>query len=143
MLGFLFMMMAVPAQAASNGNLAVSAYITSWGYCWVHGTADIAFGDLDPLNPRNVQATGNVDVRCLGFSGNFTVGVTRATSSPLYLENGSNTIPYTLELPTSATGTAFIIGAISIPVTAHIQAGDYQFAPAGSYSDIVKVQINP
>lgn len=143
-LSLLFTTMAVSSQAASSGNLAVSAYITSYGYCWVSGTNDIAFGNLDPLNPQNVQASGRVDVRCLGFSGDFTVGVTQSTPSPLYLENGSNTIHYTLDLPTSGTGTVpFLIGSISIPVTAHIQGSDYQFAPAGSYTDTVTLEINP
>lgn len=143
MLGIFFMMVVVPARAATSGNLAVSAYITSWGSCWVAGAADIAFGDLDPLNPQNVQASGRVDVRCVGFSGDFTVGVTQATPSPLYLENGSNTIPYTLDLPTSASGAVFLLGSVSIPVTAHIQGSDYQSASAGSYTDTVTLEINP
>ncbi|WP_041531362.1 spore coat protein U domain-containing protein [Syntrophotalea carbinolica] len=139
----LVLAVAVPGHAASSGNLAVSAYITSWGACWVSGTEDIAFGALDPLDPQNVQATGSVNVTCFGFSSNFTVGVTQLTPSPLYLENGANSIPYTLDLPTSGSGVVGFFGAVSVPVTAHIQGSDYRFAPAGSYVDTVRVEINP
>lgn len=139
----LVLAVAASGHAASSGNLAVSAYITSWGYCWVSGTEDIAFGALDPLSPQNVQATGNVRVRCIGLSGNFTVGVTQVTPSPLYLENGSNTIPYTLDLPTSGSGVVALLGSVNIPITAHIQGSDYQLAPAGTYADTVRLEINP
>ncbi len=137
----LVMAIAVPGYAASSGDLAVSAYVTSWGYCWVNSTQNIAFGNLDPLDPQNVQAEGSVTVRCLGFPGSFTVGVTQATPSPLSLTKGSDLIPYTLDLPTSATGRAY--RAITIPITAHIQGNDYRLAPAGTYMDTVTLEIDP
>lgn len=139
----LILAVAVSGHAASSGNLAVSAYITSWGYCWVSGTDAIAFGALDPLNPQDVEATGGVDVRCIGFSGNFTVGVTQLTPSPLKLESGPNAIPYSLDLPTSGSGVVAILGSVHIPVTARIQGSDYQSAPAGLYADTVRIEINP
>jgi spore coat protein U-like protein len=137
----LVMTLAVPGYAASSGNLAVSAYVTSWGACWVTGTQNIAFGNLNPLDPQNVQADGSVSVWCIGIPGSFTVGVTQATPSPLYLTNGSDSIPYTLDLPTSATGRAY--RAITIPITARIQGNDYRLAPAGAYMDTVTLEINP
>lgn len=137
------MMAATPAYAASSGDLAVSAYITSTGYCWVRNIQNITFAPLDPLNPVNVQATGRVDVRCVGWSSNFTVGVTQVTPSPLFLTNGSKTIPYTLDLPTSVSGPVFLMGSLSVPITARIQGADYRFAAAGTYTDTVTVQIDP
>jgi len=130
------------AEAAS-GNMAVSAYIPSWGYCVVNSTQNIDFGNLNPMNPENVQATGGVTVTCLGWDNNFTVGVTQVTPSPLHLTSGSNSIPYTLELPTSATTRLRIIGTIAIPVKARIRGVDYMLAKAGSYTNTVTVQINP
>jgi spore coat protein U-like protein len=134
---------AATGYSASSGNLSVSAYITSGGSCWVSGQQNIAFAPLDPFNPVNVQATGNVRVTCWGLSNTFTVGVTQVTPSPLLLINGSNSIPYTLDLPTSATARVFILGSITIPITAHIQGNDYRFAPAGAYTDTVTLQITP
>lgn len=143
LLSVLLTMLAFPAQAASSINMGVSATVVSVGYCRVIDHEDITFGPLNPLDPQNVQAAGSVRVRCYGFSGNFTVGASQSTSSPLYLVNGSNAIPYTLDLPTSVSGPIYFIGSLSIPVTAHIQGSDYRFAPAGSYADTVTVQINP
>lgn len=137
----LILTVSVPGYAASSGNLGVSAYIASWGACWVTGTRSIAFGNLDPLDPQNVQADGSVSVWCIGFPGSFTVGVTQATPSPLLLTNGSYSIPYTLDLPTSATGRAY--RTITIPITAHIQGNDYRLAPAGSFMDTVTLEITP
>jgi spore coat protein U-like protein len=137
----LVLTLVVPGYAASSGNLSVSAYISSWGACWVTGTQNIAFGTLDPLTPQNVQAEGSVNVWCIGIPGNFTVGVTQATPSPLSLISGSNSIPYSLDLPTSATGRAY--RSITIPIIAHIQGNDYRLAPAGTYTDIVTLEIDP
>lgn len=134
---------AAPGYTASRADLAVSAYITSWGYCWVENAQDITFAPLDPLNPVNVQATGNIRVGCLGFSNNFTVGVTQVTPSPLLLINGSHSIPYTLDLPASTSGPVYLYGSINVPVTAQIQGADYRMAAAGSYADTVTIQITP
>ena len=129
--------------APASGNLAVSAYVPSWGYCSVVNTQNIAFGNLNPLSPANVQATGGVTVRCLGHSDNFTIGVTQVTPSPLHLTSGANSIPYTLDLPTSSTTRLFGRHEITIPITAHIQGVDYKLAQAGSYTDTVMVEITP
>lgn len=154
---FIFLLtVVVPGYAASSGNLAVSAYILSWGSCRVSSTENIAFGTLNPLSPADVQATGSVTVRCSGNprppSGappgpggyghmDFTVGVAQSTPSPLNLSNGSYLIPYTLDLPTSATGPRNT--DIYIPITAHIQGSDYMLAPAGTYTHTVTLQIDP
>jgi len=143
--------------APAKGNLAVSAYITSEGRCSVDSTktTNIAFGTLNPLNPVDVQASGSIVVRCQGFgrnpgpgSGNsFTVGVTQATASPLTLKSGSNTITYTLELPTSVTSSQVSQGwkifNLTIPITADIQGVNYKTAPAGNYTSTVTLQVSP
>ncbi len=139
----LVMTAATPGYSASSGELAVSAYITSSGYCWVNNVQNITFAPLDPLNPVNVQAAGRINVTCFGFSSNFTVGVTQVTPSPLLLTNGPNTIPYTLDLPTSASGPVYLLTSLSIPVTARIQGVNYRLAAAGTYTDTVTVQIDP
>src|SRR5512135_408584 len=107
------------------GPLQVSAYITSSGSCSISSVQNIAFGNLNPLNPTDVQATGNVRVLCWGWSSNFTVGVTQVSPSPRFLISGPNSIPYTLDLPTSATRSLFLLGTINIPINAHIQGSDY------------------
>jgi spore coat protein U-like protein len=129
--------------APAKGNLAVSAYITGVGICWISNTQNIAFGALNPLNPVNVQASGSVSVRCINFSSGFTVGVTQVTPSPLLLTSGPNSILYTLELPTSATSPGGLIVDLTIPIKADIQGLDYKLAPAGSYSDTITLQITP
>ena len=130
--------------APAKGNLAVSAYITGVGWCFVSNTQNIAFGTLNPLNPVNVQASGSVGVTCLNFSSNFTVGVTQVTPSPLHLTSGSNSILYSLELPTSATSaTGGLVVNLTIPIKADIQGVDYKLAPAGNYTDTVTLQITP
>ena len=136
---------AVPGQAApAKGSLAVSAYVTGTGICFLNTTQNIAFGTLNPLNPVNVKATGSVSVTCLNLGAGFTVGVTQVTPSPLTLKSGSNTIPYYLEAPTSATSaTGGLIVNLTVPITADIQGFNYQSAPAGSYTDTVTLQITP
>lgn len=129
--------------APAKGNLAVSAFITGVGFCLVNTTQNIAFGALNPLNPVNVQASGSIGVMCLGFGSGFTVGVSQVTPSPLTLKSGPNTISYYLEAPTSATSPTGGIVNLTIPIKADIQGLDYKFAPAGSYTDTVTLQITP
>lgn len=130
--------------APVKGSLGVSAYIVGTGYCILNSTQDISFGALNPLNAVAVQATGNVSVVCLGFGTGFTVGVSQVTPSPLTLKSGANTIAYYLEAPTSATSsTGGIIVNLTIPIKADIPALNYKYAPAGSYTDTVTLQINP
>jgi len=128
---------------AASGNLGVSAFITSWGACSVTNVQNITFADLNPLNPVDVLATGSVRVRCIGFNNNFTVGVTQVTPAPLLLTSGPNSIPYSLNLPTSVTAPLYIVGTRTIPITAHIAGNDYKLAPAGSYTDTVTLEISP
>jgi spore coat protein U-like protein len=141
--GLILAIASIGHAAPARGNIAVSAYISSWGYCTVRNVQDIAFGAINPLNPVNVQATGYIRVRCIGYNSNFTVGVTQVTPSPLLLTSGPHSIPYTLDLPTSGTTPLFIVGNLDIPIKAHIQWADYKLAPAGSYSNTVTVQITP
>lgn len=141
---FMLVVAATPGRAAAaSGNLGVSAFVTSWGACSVTNTQNITFADLNPMNPLDVQATGSVRVRCIGFNQNFTVGVTQVSPMPLLLTNGPNSIPYTLDLPTSVTAPLYIVGTRTIPITAHIAGSDYKLAPAGSYTDIVTLEISP
>lgn len=158
---FLFMIADPCFAGSTTGSLAVSAYITSTGWCTVKSTQNIAFGALYPLNPVDVQASGRVTVNCHSGGGwgwqwkpgsnsnSFTVGVTQVTSSPLTLKNSSNsnsTITYTLDLPTSASTTTSSRSnniELTIPITATIQGANYKTAPAGSYTDTVTLQITP
>ena len=130
--------------APAKGSLAVSAYVTGTGICFLNTTQTIAFGALNPINPVNVKATGSLSVTCLNLGAGFTVGVTQVTPSPLTLKSGTNTIPYYLEVPTSATSaTGGLIVNLTIPITADIQGVNYQYAPAGSYTDTVTLLITP
>ena len=130
--------------APVKGSLGVSAYIVGTGYCILNSSTDIAFGNLNPLNPVPVTASGSVSVVCLGFGTGFTVGVTQTTPSPLTLKSGANTIGYYLEAPTSATSTTGgLIVNLTIPIKADIPALNYKYAPAGSYTDSVTLAINP
>jgi hypothetical protein len=69
--------------------------------------------------------------------------VSQVTPSPLTLKSGPNTISYYLEAPTSATSPTGGIVNLTIPIKADIQGLDYKFAPAGSYTDTVTLQITP
>jgi spore coat protein U-like protein len=145
---FIFAVLVMAAASTAYGaNVSVSARISGVGWCQVQNTQNIAFGALNPLDPENVQATGSVGERCLAVGSTFTVSVTQVTPAPLFLTNGpANTIPYTLDVPTSASvsGGAFIqLVNITIPITAHIQGTDYQLAQAGAYTDTVTLQITP
>lgn len=142
-IALVLMMYAATGYSASSGELSVSAYITSVGVCWVNSVQDITFAPLDPFDPVNVQATGEVGVRCLGWNSNFTIGVTQMSPSPLLLTSGSSTIPYSLDFPSSVTSPVYLFGSFTIPVTARIQGDDYRFASVGTYTDIVTLQITP
>lgn len=136
-------MLGLASQVQAVDNLTVSATVTSSGNCRIFSVAPISFGSLDPLNPIDVQATGEIEVDCAGNDPNFTLAVSVVDTLPLYLEKGPDKIEYALDLPAVRTVNLKASKKITIPVTAAIDGEHYRTAPPGLYEDTVTVMITP
>lgn len=138
---------ALPASAADNKNLNVTANVT--GTCkFKSNTADtLAFGALDPSVGTNVNASTNVLYWC-------TKGVTTAAVT---MGNGLNhdgskrnmkdsasgdAIPYTLSVTLSGTPGGPTVD-LTAAVSGQVLGADYTAKAAGNYADTVVLTLNP
>lgn len=138
--------------AADNSIVSVTATVLSKSQCKFNSaTSTLNFGNLDPANPIDVNATTTVIFRCGGSAPNATFFMT--DDDGLY-ETGLNAnrmrhttvltefIPYSLTLnPTSGTVPKNVNQTLTISGT--VLGVNYQNAYAGSYSDTVVISIEP
>lgn len=125
---------------AATGTLSVSAKISN--ACSVaDGTLD--FGSLDTLGGGAVSATSSgVTVTCTKGDGyTMTAGTgSHASGTQAYLSNGTDTIPYTVTIPSLSTGTG---AAQTIAITGNIAKNAYTTASSGTYTDSVTLTVTP
>ncbi len=145
-IGLLLGMLSLP-QTAICAEVQVSAtIIASKGKCSIISVTPAIFLPLNPLIASDETADATIKVNCTGL-GNKTINVIvqRQDSSPLYLLNTDNltdTIFYSLlNFPRSEAITNN--SPLDITVTAAIEGGAYQDAPAGPYSGTVAVDVLP
>jgi len=140
---------------ASSTNVAVSATILSKNQCKFKNPSNpknpsnrsLPFGDLDPLNATDVILERELSFVCNGKDNpvSYLIGdgatppgahrMQRLTPSVAYL-------PYTLTLE-SEPGPIINGDEIKLKITGTVEADDYRLAPAGDYSDEVKITILP
>jgi spore coat protein U-like protein len=152
----IFMTAGIGYPADSN-SVSVTATVVSRGTCWfTTETSGLNFGNLDPSNPVDVNASTSVIFRCWrGFIVWFPVTFFIADDDGLY-ETGANAnrmrhstdttefLPYSFSLdPTSGTVTGNPTINRTLSISGTVRGVDYQDATMGNYSDTVVVSIEP
>ncbi len=111
------------------------------------------FGNLNPANSIDVNATSTVTIRCnpsvgLPNPAPYTIsddsGLYSLAPGQLRMRNATNIavyLPYTFTYATS--GIIPLNTNMNITFTGTVRAIDYQNAWAGNYSDTVTITINP
>jgi hypothetical protein len=130
---------------AATNQIQVAATILDRGHCSfaTPGPYAINFSPaLNPLSAIDRSASVSISVECKGLGNKSgTVIVDRDGYSQLYLKKGPDTIPYSINLPTSAPVTNNT--PVSITLTATIAGTAYQTAPSGDYSDTITINVTP
>ncbi|MDF0544405.1 spore coat U domain-containing protein [Sphingobium sp. H39-3-25] len=128
--------------------------------CTVSATS-VAFGNVNPVSPSNVDATGDIRVTCtllLALAGSYTIDLSSGSSAsynPRTMKNGASTLQYNLytnaarsQVWGNGTGgsvavtnnfSALLAVDQTTPVYGRIPAG--QNVPAGTYSDTIVVTV--
>jgi hypothetical protein len=140
--------------AADSSSVSVTATVISNGSCsFTTHTAALNFGNLDPSNPVDVNATTSVLFRCFRWFI-FPVTYFIGDDDGLY-ETGPNAnrmrhtsvtteyLPYNFALsPQSGTITGNWAN-YTLTITGTVRGVDYQNAAMGNYSDRVVISIEP
>lgn len=134
------------AQGSTATNqLQASAIILGKGKCSFVTLGPHAINFAPALNPFSAidrSASVTFSVSCTGIgNGTSAVIVDRVGASQLYLSKGLDTIPYSLNLPTSASVTNN--SPVTVTLTATIIGNAYKNAPAGDYSDTITINVTP
>jgi spore coat protein U-like protein len=143
---FGFPMRPLPAFGATvTHQMQVAATILDKGHCSFEtpGPYLISFDPaLDPLSAIERNSSVTFSVKCNGV-GNKTssVVVDRSGAEQLYLKKGSDSIPYSLNLPTSRPVENN--KPVDITLTATIAENTYRHASPGLYSDTVTITVEP
>lgn len=135
------------AVAGDVANVRVSASVL--GVCKVIEVQEVQFGALDPSQPIDSDARGSVSFMC-----------TRGVEYRLVADHGENFdassglrrmkaagsqdfLPYALAREQfDGIGTGFRTPVV-MPIDAHVNAEDYRDLPASSYSDVIRLVIEP
>ena len=140
------------AMAAGAHSISVSATILSKNNCsfTVAGPSVLAFGVIDPSTTSAVTASVSMTFRCTGSNPVATYFV--SSDDGLY-ETGagaprmrhatdtSQYLPYTLNLPQSASVPRNVVQTLTITGTVAVAA--FQNALAGAYADTVVMTMTP
>ena len=134
------------AQGGSTTDqLQAAAIILGKGKCSLVTPGPYAINFAPALNPFSAidrSASVAFSVNCTGLgNGVSAVIVDRVGANQLYLSKGSDTIPYSLNLPTSAPVTNN--NPVTVSLTATIIGNAYQNAPTGNYSDTITINVMP
>lgn len=134
---------------ASSTNVAVSATILSKNECKFKNPSNrsLPFGNLDPLNAIDVSLERELTFTCYGKDDPVSYligdGATPPGAHRMQRLNPSVAyLPYTLTLE-SEPGPINNGDEIKLKITGTVEADDYRLAPAGVYSDEVKITILP
>ena len=142
------------SYAADSNVVSVTATVVSRGTCWfTTSTSALNFGNLDPSNPVDVNASTTIFFRCFRFFGQVTFFI--SDDDGLY-EAGPNRnrmrhstvateyLPYSFNLnPTSGTVPSSLFTNRTLTISGTVRGVDYQDARMGNYSDTVVVSIEP
>lgn len=145
LLACMFLLAAPRAQAGDVATVRVSA--TVLGVCKIVSVDDIRFGDLDPSRPVDVEARGAVRLQCTrGVDYRLSIDPGQgfdAAAGRRRMRAGEAYLPYTLAAEAfSGIGTGFRI-PIELPLAATLRGDDYRDLPADTYTDTIRVLLEP
>lgn len=151
-IGIAFFIAPSPAKAACNALAGCSCTVTA---------TNVSFGNYNPLDGANNDATGSVRVRCIllvALVGSFTIDLSTGDSGSYTtrrMRNGANALTYNLYTTAARTQvwgngtgssvqvTRNFLALLSVDDTttvyARIPAG--QNVPAGAYGDTIVVTV--
>jgi len=142
---------ATPSYAAST-TVSVSATILSKSLCKFNAkSANLAFGDLDPLTAPDVTTSTTIDFVCNGSADTATylmedddglheTGVDASRMQHVTLP--AQYIPYTFSL-TPTTDTVPKGATQTLTVSGTILGNDYRTAFVGDYTDVITITLTP
>ncbi len=147
-------MTATLSYAADSNVVSVTATVVSRGVCWfTTSNSALNFGNLDPSNPVDVNASTTIFFRCFRLFGQVTFFI--GDDDGLY-DTGPNGnrmrhstvateyLPYNFDLnPTSGTVPSSLFTNRTLTISGTVRGVDYQDARMGNYSDTVVVSIEP
>lgn len=145
-----FLMATATATAASGHSLSVSASVISKNKCSFTngGPTALAFGAIDPSSPGNAIATATTTFKCVGADPVATYAISAnnglngaATPRMQHATNPAEFLPYTLDLPQSASVPKN--STQTLTVTGTITPSGFQNALVGAYSDTIVLTIEP
>jgi spore coat protein U-like protein len=137
--------------------ITLRATVVSKGHCSFSNTSAVLdFGDLNPLDPKLVEANTDIaplSFACVGGGNNgvdYAVSITDSlygTSSIFNMQHQDGTnyqIPYELKIaPISGHFDKNKKDSQEITVEGKIKADSYQYAPFGTYEDEVTISVIP
>lgn len=142
---------------ADTSSVSVTATVISRGSCYFNSsTSALNFGNLNPSNPVDANASTSIVFHCLrGFLFWRQVTFFIGDDDGLY-ETGTNEnrmrhstitteyLPYSFNLnPNSGTVLGNPFNNYTLNISGTVRGIDYQNAAMGSYSDTVVVSIEP
>jgi ABC-type cobalt transport system substrate-binding protein len=142
------------SYAADPSSVSVTATVISRGICWfTTATSALNFGNLDPSNPVDVNASTSIFFRCFRFFGQVTFfigdddGLYETAPDANRMQHSTITteyLPYSFNLnPTSGTVPSSLFTNRTLTISGTVRGVDYQDARVGNYSDRVVVSIEP
>lgn len=143
---------AMPAAAAGTYALAANATILSKSSCKFSSSNGLvmSFGTINPSSSVNATASVNLAIVCTGSANTAFYGISRDNglhsggTGGLRLRHVINPtafLPYSLNVPFSGTAPKGITQIVAINGT--ITPANFGNAIAGSYSDVVTLNITP
>ena len=142
------------SYAANSSSVSVTATVVSRGTCWfTTATSALNFGNLDPSNPVDVNASTSIYFRCFRFFGQVTFfigdddGLYKTGPDANRMQHSTvatEYLPYSFNLnPDSGTVPSSLFTNRTLTISGTVRGVDYQDARVGSYSDRVVVSIEP
>jgi spore coat protein U-like protein len=138
--------LAPPVRAGDAAYVQVTATVLA--KCQIQSVRDLAFGTLDPSQPVDAQARGEVTFACTrGVEWHLTADMglhfDPASGKRRMQGRGDSYLPYFLE-GGAFTGSGLGFGdPLALPLVAHIAGPDYVNLAADDYSDTIRLTLEP
>lgn len=135
----------VPGDTGESVEMRVTASVIS--NCKIQSVSDISFGQLDPGQAVNLQASGVVALSCtrgVDFALSADHGQHSDANGSRRMKSSANEyLPYTLNSDYHAGVGQGFSRPINVSFTAQINGNDYRDIAADNYSDVIRINLEP